>query len=34
MRRAIDFLVIVSGIAAGICLLVIAFVALWFANYW
>ena len=32
VRRAIDFLLIVSGIAAGICLLAIAFAALWFAN--
>ena len=34
MRRAIDFLVVVSGIAAGICLLAIAFAALWLANCW
>lgn len=34
VRRAIDFLLIVSGIAAGICLLAIAFAALWFANCW
>ena len=34
MRRAMDLLLIVSGITAGICLLVVAFAALWFANCW
>lgn len=32
MRRAMDFLLIVSTIAAGICLLAIAFATLWLAN--
>ena len=34
VRRALSLMLFISGIAVGICLLVIAFVIFWLANCW